>query len=114
MGSFVLRALFYPAEHLAACREVEARSRAPLVDRGQQAQRAVDVHVERRESIFERVADEALRGEMVAFVRLQPFDEGEQARVAFERTGVQRHPVDQVPYPTEAMLPCFERRAPRA
>ena len=53
--------------------------------------RAVDVGVQRRELVVERVADEALRREMVAFVGCHLGDHLIYACEALERSGMQRH-----------------------
>lgn len=68
-GGFGLRRLGNLAEHLAGTGEIEAAIRDQILQRSQDMVRAVDIGVQRGELIIERIRNEALRGEMITFVR---------------------------------------------
>ena len=71
--------------------------------------RAVDVGVERGELVLERVADEALSGEVVDLVwGWTARQHLEQAGIAFERGRVERDLVEEVLDAPEAVLGIFD------
>ena len=88
-GPLVLRRLFGLSEHLARPGEIEAALRRQVLHGRQQVVGAVDVGVERGEFVVERIADEALRGQVVALVGLHLSHRLMDAGVALERGGMQ-------------------------
>jgi hypothetical protein len=88
-GEFVLRDLVDLAEHFAGAGEIEAALGARSPERGEHEMGAVDVGVQGGELVVEGVADEALRGEVVAFVGLHAGDGFVHAGVALDRAGLQ-------------------------
>src|ERR1022692_2810888 len=83
-----------------------------ILDRGEQEVGAVDVCVERRKLVVERIAYEALRREVIAFVRHhlsnQLIDTGE----AFERRGMQGDTVPHGAQPVQPVLRILQGYAP--
>ncbi len=83
-GVLVLGRLFGVAEHLARTRKVKAAIVGQVLQRRQQIMRPVDIGVQRRELVVERVADEALRRQVVALIRPHVVDHLVDAGVTFK------------------------------
>src|SRR5262249_35037889 len=88
-GPLILRRFLSLAEHFARPGEVESASGRQVLHRREQVMGTVDVCVERREFVVERIADKALRGQMVTLVRVHLGDYLVDAGIALERGGVQ-------------------------
>ena len=71
--------------------------------------RAVDVGVESAESILEGIRDEALRGQVVALVRMDLLNGLEQAGVAFQRSAVKFDVLQKVADPVQMVLGVLQR-----
>ena len=91
-GALILRQLFGFAEHFARTGEVKLAAGNQVFDRGKQKVSAVDICVESRKLVVERVADEALRRQVITFVGGHFGDQLIDTGEAFERRGVQTNP----------------------
>ena len=65
---FRLRHLIHSSEHFRGCREVKSALRRKLPDGGKRVVGSVDVGVQGRELILERISYEALSGQVIALV----------------------------------------------
>ena len=70
-GQFSLRNLLHLPEHFARSGKVETAMRSRLLESGQYIVSPVDIRIQRGEFVVKRVADEALRREVIAFVGLK-------------------------------------------
>ena len=109
---FVLGHLRDLAEHLARGGKIETAVRGTVPERGQDMVRPVDVRIERREFVLERIRDEALRRQVVALVWLDRLKDPVDARKAFQRGGVELQPILEMQNAPEPMLWIFDRHAP--
>jgi hypothetical protein len=73
---------------------------------------AVDVGVQRGEFVVERVADETLRRQVIAFVRRHLGHQLVDAGEAFERCGMQHDPVAHRAQPDQPVLRILQGYAP--
>src|SRR2546425_350653 len=104
--------LFYLAEHLARGGEVEPAVRRAVAQCREYMMRAVDVRIERGELVLERIGDEALGGQMVAFMGLDRLEHPVDAREALQGRGMQVEAVLQVQNAPEPVLRIFDRHPP--
>jgi hypothetical protein len=111
-GALVLRGLFGFAEHFTGSGEVEAAFGGKVFHRGEKIMGAVDIGVEGGEFVVERVADKTLRGQVIAFVRLDFSDHLVDAGIAFEGGRVQCDAGPDGVNAGEAMHWIFERHSP--
>src|SRR5438067_393148 len=86
---FALRADGRFAEHFAGTGEIKPRLGRGVPRGGEHVMRAVDVRVQRREFVLERITDEALCRQVIDFVGADASDDLKEARIAFERRGMQ-------------------------
>src|SRR5712692_10526770 len=84
----VLRHLGHVAEHLARGGEIEATLRGAITKGGKHMVRAVDVGVERRKLVLERVDDKTLCGQVIAFLWMHRVEHAIDARKTLERRRV--------------------------
>lgn len=73
--------------------------------------RAVDVRVHGREAIGKTLRHEALRRQVVTFVKLMPTDDVKNAGVALEACGMQCYLVQQMLNPAQSAMWFFQCNA---
>ena len=83
--------------------------RSRLLESGQYIVSPVDIRIQRGEFVVKRVADEALRREVIAFVGLKRMQHPVDAGIALERTRVKRHLVQNTAHSCESMRRILER-----
>src|SRR5438094_7664870 len=106
---FVLGHLRDLSEHLVRGGKIETAVRGTVPERGQDMVRPVDVRIERREFVLERIRDEALRRQVVALVWLDRLKDPVDARKAFQRGGVELQPILEMQNAPEPMLWVLDR-----
>src|SRR6185503_14263501 len=72
---------------------------------------AVDVCAHGRKTVGEAFGDEALRRQVITFVEVILADDAKDARVTFERRGMQFQIIEYVNNPTKAALGVFKRNS---
>jgi hypothetical protein len=107
----VLRHLGHLAEHLGGACEVEAAVGLKLAERGERVVRPVDVRVQRREAVGERLGDERLCGEVITLVELVLAEDAEERGVGLKTPGVDGDAPQQVRDAGETTRRVFERDA---
>ena len=108
-GALVLRHFIHQAEHFARSGEVKAALGRQRLQRREDEMGAVDISVEGRELVIERICHEALRGQVVAFVRLHGRNHAEGAGIALGRGGVQDQLIADAGDPREPVFGVFQR-----
>src|SRR5438045_3877215 len=74
--------------------------------------RSVDVNVHRREPVLKTLIDEALRGEVITFIKFVTANDTENARIAFQTSRVELDPIQQMCDARESALWIFQSHAP--
>src|SRR5689334_10322215 len=106
---FALRHLLNFAEHFGGTCKVHSALWLQLFQCGQNIVRAVDVDVHRGEAILKTLRDKALRGQMVALIKLITADYAEDAGITLQTPRVNMNPIDQMQNSSEMPLGIFER-----
>src|ERR1051326_7931926 len=73
--------------------------------------RSVDVNVHRRKTVLKTLIDEALRGEVITFIKFVTADDTENARIALQTSRVELDTIQQVCDACESALWIFQRNA---
>src|SRR4051794_5024006 len=84
-----LWSLFGLPEHFTGARKIKAAVRNYVLQRGKQVVRPVDIGLQSREFVVERVADEALGRKVVALIGQHVLYNPIEACVAFQRRRMQ-------------------------
>ena len=111
-GQFALRSLPDVAEHLRGASEVELAVGSQRLQRSEHVLRTLNVRGHRREPVLETLDDEALGGQVVAFVERHLREHLVDRSVVLERRGVDVDVVQDVPDATKTLISVFERDRP--
>ena len=105
---FRLGRLGYFSEHLAGGSEVEPTVWRTVPKRGQDMVRAVDIGIERRELVFKRIGDKALRSQVIAVVRLHRLKDAIHTGQAFHGSRVKLEAILKRQEAPESVLRIFD------
>jgi hypothetical protein len=107
-GIFILGGLPDLPKGLAGSGKIKPAAGGLLFYGGKQIMGPVDVGIDGRKFIFKGIADKALGRQMITFIRLNRFNNVEDAGVTFHGTGMQGNFIQDMAQPPKAMERIFQ------